>query len=277
MDTYNLPLPMKTAPILNISAYKFVRLPDAPALRDALHERAQSLALKGTVLLAEEGINLFLAGPADAVRAWVATLKADARFVDLAPKESWSDAVPFKKLLVKVKPEIIRMNHPAIRPDALERAPAVTATTLARWLDQGHDDAGRPLVMLDTRNAFEVDYGAFDNAIDWRIAKFSEFPEAVQQHRAELQGKTIVSYCTGGIRCEKAAIYLQQQDLDAPVYQLEGGILKYFEETKNAPHYHGGCFVFDQRESLDAGLAPDADIIRPASEAHRAPELKETA
>ena len=261
--------------VLNISAYKFVRLDDAPALREALHARALALNLKGTVLLAEEGINLFLAGTPDHIRAFVATLHEDARLADLAPKESWSEAVPFKKLLVKVKPEIIRMNHPAIRPDAQERAPAVAPATVARWLDQGHDDEGRPVVMLDTRNAFEVDYGAFDGAIDWRIHKFSDFPEAVQAHREELAGKTIVSYCTGGIRCEKAAIYLQQQGLDAPVYQLEGGILKYFEETnltgRGAPHYHGGCFVFDQREALDAGLAPATEIDRPVSEAHRAP------
>ncbi|HEY4081569.1 MAG TPA: sulfurtransferase [Burkholderiaceae bacterium] len=258
--------------ILNISAYKFVGLPDAPALRETLFERAQAQDLHGTVLLAEEGINLFLAGEPAAVRAWVDALRTDPRFADLQPKESWSEVVPFKKLLVKVKPEIIRMNHPAIRPDALERAPAVKPVDLARWLDQGHDDEGRPLVMLDTRNAFEVDYGAFDNAIDWRIEKFSDFPEAVKAHREELAGKTIVSYCTGGIRCEKAAIYLQQQGLDAPVYQLEGGILKYFEETQGAPHYHGGCFVFDQREALAADLAPATEVERPASEAHRAPQ-----
>jgi UPF0176 protein len=257
-------------PILNISAYKFVGLPDAAALRETLLLRATELNLKGTVLLAEEGINLFLAGPPEAIRAWVAALREDPRFADLAPKESWNDAVPFKKLLVKVKHEIIRMNHPAIRPDTQERAPAVTPATLARWLDQGHDDEGRPVVMLDTRNGFEVDYGAFDDAIDWRLHKFSEFPEAVQQHRAELAGKTIVSYCTGGIRCEKAAIYLQQQDLGSRIYQLEGGILKYFEETQGAPHYHGGCFVFDQREALDAGLAPATEVSRPDSEAHRA-------
>jgi UPF0176 protein len=258
------------APVLNISAYQFVGLPDCHALREALHARALALDLKGTVLLAEEGINLFLAGPGEAVRAWVATLRQDARFADLAPKESWSEAVPFKKLLVKVKPEIIRMNHPAIRPDQQARAPALPATTLARWLDQGHDDEGRPVVTLDTRNAFEVDYGTFEGAIDWRIAKFSDFPAAVQAHRDELVGKTVVSFCTGGIRCEKAAIYLQQQGLDTPVYQLDGGILKYFEETCGS-HYQGSCFVFDQREALDGGLAPATEIQRPASEAHRAP------
>ncbi len=260
---------MSNNSILNISSYKFVSLPDCHELRELLLQRAQTLSLKGTVLLAEEGINLFLAGAADDVRAWVDGLREDPRFADLAPKESWSLATPFKKLIVKVKGEIIRMNHPAIRPDALPRAPALPAATLARWLAQGHDDEGRKVVTLDTRNAFEIDYGSFEGAIDWRIDKFSEFPAAVQAHREELLGKTVVSFCTGGIRCEKAAIYLQQQDLDGPVYQLEGGILKYFEETGGA-HYQGSCFVFDQREALDAGLAPATCISRPASESHRA-------
>ncbi|HCY14657.1 MAG: sulfurtransferase [Curvibacter sp. GWA2_64_110] len=238
--------------ILNISAYKFVPLPDAAQLREQLLERAQALGLKGTVLLAEEGINLFLAGPGEAVRSFVAQLHADARFADIVPKESWSAHQPFKKMLVKVKPEIIRMNHPAIRP-AEGRAPAVPAATVKRWLDQGHDDEGRPVVTLDTRNDFEVDQGTFDNAIDWRISKFSEFPQAVLDHQAELQGKTVVSFCTGGIRCEKAAIFMREAGLDH-VYQLEGGILKYFEETGSA-HYHGNCFVFDERRGVGADLA----------------------
>ncbi len=238
--------------ILNISCYQFVPLPDAPQLRDLLHERALAAELKGTILLAEEGINMFLAGPAGAVRGFVDQLRADERFSALAPKESWSDTVPFRKMLVKVKREIIRMDHPAIRP-ANGRAPSVSPATLHRWLDQGHDDEGRPVVTLDTRNAFEVDAGAFDGAIDWRIAKFTEFPPALAAHKAELEGKTVVSYCTGGIRCEKAAILMREQGLDH-VYQLEGGILKYFEETDGA-HYHGGCFVFDGREVLESDLS----------------------
>lgn len=237
--------------ILNISAYKFVPLPDAQELRDRLHERAIALDLKGTVLLAEEGINLFLAGPGQAVRAFVALLQADPRLADLTPKESWSARQPFRKMLVKVKREIIRMNHPTIRP-AQGRAPAVPATTVRRWLDQGHDDAGRPVVTLDTRNAFEVDHGTFEGAIDWRIHKFSDFPAALQAHQAELEGKTVVSFCTGGIRCEKAAILMQETGLEH-VYQLEGGILKYFEETGGA-HFRGECFVFDEREALGADL-----------------------
>jgi UPF0176 protein len=236
--------------ILNISAYKFVDIADPQGLRDPWLARALDEGLKGTILLAQEGVNLFLAGPADAVRAFVGFMHQDARFADIEPKESWSDTQPFKRMLVKCKREIIRMNHPTIRPVG-GRAPAVRAETVKRWLDQGHDDQGRPVVTLDTRNAFEVDAGAFAGAIDWRINKFGEFPAAAQAHRAELEGKTVVSYCTGGIRCEKAAIYLQEMGLDS-VYQLEGGILKYFEEVGGA-HYQGDCFVFDER----IGLAPD--------------------
>jgi UPF0176 protein len=238
--------------VLNISCYKFVPLPDAADLRELLHERAMAAALKGTILLAHEGINMFLAGPAAAVRGFVDVLRTDPRFADLAPKESWSDTVPFRKMLIKVKREIIRMDHPAIQPSA-GRAPAVTPATLHCWLAQGHDDAGRPVVTLDTRNAFEVDEGTFDNAIDWRIDKFTEFPPALRSHKAELADKTVVSFCTGGIRCEKAAILMRQEGL-THVYQLEGGILKYFEETDGA-HYHGGCFVFDERRTLAADLS----------------------
>ncbi|QIL80579.1 sulfurtransferase [Diaphorobacter sp. HDW4A] len=239
-------------PVLNISSYLFVPLPDAEALRDVLHERAVNAGLKGTILIAEEGINMFLAGDADEVRGFIAELKQDARFATLEPKESWSDHQPFRKMLVKVKNEIIRMNMPTIRP-ASGRAPAVTPETLRRWLEAGHDDAGRPVVTLDTRNDFEVDEGTFDNAIDWRITKFTEFPDALRVHKAEFEGKTVVSFCTGGIRCEKAAILMQNEGIDN-VYQLEGGILKYFELTDGA-HYHGGCFVFDRREALGVDLS----------------------
>jgi len=239
--------------ILNISSYKFVPLNDLPVLRERLLDQTKSLGLKGTILIAEEGINFFLAGTAEQIRAFVGWLKQDQRFSDLDPKESWSDDQPFRKILVKIKKEIIRMNHPTIRPSA-GRAPAVTAETLNRWLDQGHDDEGRPVVTLDTRNAFEVDFGTFKNTIDYRISKFTEFPKAISAHKDELKDKTIVSFCTGGIRCEKAAIYMREIGLEH-TYQLEGGILKYFEET-DAHHYDGSCFVFDEREAIDPSLLP---------------------
>lgn len=242
--------------VLNIAAYRFVTLDELPALRLRLHDAAAARSLRGTILLAEEGINLFLAGEAAAVRDFVDTeLRADAHLAGLEVKESWSRAQPFRRLRVRIKREIIRMDHPAIRP-ADARAPAVDAATLARWLDAGRDDAGRELVMLDTRNGFEVDAGRFRGAIDWRIGKFTEFPAALDAHAHTLQGKTIVSYCTGGIRCEKAALLMRERGIEH-VLQLEGGILKYFEDV-GGRHFDGQCFVFDERVTLDERLAPAA-------------------
>ncbi|WP_096671639.1 sulfurtransferase [Polaromonas sp. AET17H-212] len=243
--------------ILNIAAYKFVTLEDLSGLQANVLEALQSRAIKGTVLLAEEGINLFLAAPRADIHDFLAWLRHDARFHDLEVKESWSHAQPFRKLLVRIKPEIIRMNHPAIQP-AAGRAPAVDAATLKRWLDAGHDDEGRPVVTLDTRNAFEVDVGTFRGAIDWRIDKFTEFPQALLAHRDELEGKTVVSFCTGGIRCEKAAIFMREAGV-SHVFQLDGGILKYFEETGHA-HFDGACFVFDARRALDPALQPRVNV-----------------
>ncbi len=241
---------------LNIAAYLFTPIDDAPVLRESLLANALARELRGTILLATEGINLFLAGDADAVRGFVADLHADPRFAALETKESWSDAQPFRRMLVKVKREIIRMDHPAIQP-AAGRAPGVDAATLKRWLDQGHDDAGKAIALLDTRNDFEVDHGTFDNAIDWRITKFTEFPRALQDHRDDLAGKTVVSFCTGGIRCEKAAILMREAGVEN-VLQLEGGILKYFEQVGGA-HYHGDCFVFDGRRTLAPDLSASAN------------------
>ena len=243
----------RTMDILNIAAYKFIALDRLPALQTALSDDLTARELRGTVLLAEEGINLFLAGPTFEIKEFLAWLRLDVRFSDLQVKESFSHTQPFRKLLVKIKPEIIRMNHPAIQP-AAGRAPAVDAATLKRWLDAGADDTGRPVVTLDTRNDFEVDVGSFKNAIDWRISKFTEFPQALLQHRASLAGKTVVSFCTGGIRCEKAAIFMHEAGVEN-VYQLDGGILKYFEVNGHA-HFEGECFVFDARRALDPALQP---------------------
>lgn len=246
--------------VVNIAAYRFVTLDDLPALQAAVREQASANGLKGTVLLAPEGVNLFLAGGRAGIDAWLDWLRHGpafaGRLADIEAKESLSARVPFRKLLVKIKREIIRMDHPAIRPEA-GRAPAVDGATLARWLRQGRDDLGREVVMLDTRNAFEVDHGTFRGAIDWRIERFTQFPAAVQAHKDELAGKTVVSFCTGGIRCEKAAIYMAQAGVEH-IYQLEGGILKYFEET-GGEGYDGACFVFDGREALDPALRPRLD------------------
>ncbi|MFS0793669.1 sulfurtransferase [Microbacterium sp. 1P10AE] len=239
------------ASVLNVSAYLFTRIDDPAALRPVLKARAAAAGLRGTILLAEEGVNLFLAGEPDAVRGFLDDLRADARFAPLAAKESWSETVPFGRLLVKVKREIIRMDRPEVRPQD-GRAPAVSPATLRRWLDRGTDDEGREVVLVDTRNAFEVDYGTFAGAKDWRIERFTQFPDAASTHRDELAGKTVVSFCTGGIRCEKAALYLRDEGLDA--YQLDGGVLGWFADQGDA-HWDGECFVFDEREALDPALS----------------------
>ena len=238
---------------VNISAYKFISLDNQPALREHVLERCNALVLKGTVLLAPEGINLFLAGTRQAIEGFIAWLHADHRFADIAPKESLSEAPPFGRMRVRLKKEIITMRLPTVRPEG-GRAPAVDAPTLQRWLAQGHDDDGRELLMLDTRNDYETAVGAFDDAVDCALASFTGFPAAIAADRERFDGKTVVSYCTGGIRCEKAALHMQ--DLGIPhVYQLEGGILKYLEQT-DGTHWHGDCFVFDERGAVDKSLQP---------------------
>jgi len=241
--------------VLNVSAYRFVHLADPQAWAARLRERAQACALRGTVLLAHEGINLVLAGAPGAMREFIAWLHRQSPFAELQTKDSQSQVVPFRRLRVKVKPEIIRMNQPTVAPQRA-RAPVVDAATLARWLDAGCDDSGRPVVMLDTRNAFEVDQGRFKGTLDWRLGKFSDFPGALRDHRDELRGKTVVTYCTGGIRCEKAALWMADAGLDR-VLQLDGGILRYFEH-QGARHFEGSCFVFDERVALDERLSPAA-------------------
>jgi len=238
-------------PYVNISGYKFITFNDTLAQRPQWRALCEALNLKGTILLSPEGINLFLAGTRTSIDRFLAWLRSDARFADFEVKESYSDTQPFTKMLVKLKREIITMKMPLIQPE-LGRAPAVAPRTLQRWLDQGHDDAGQPVVMVDTRNAFEVDVGTFNHTIDYRIKKFSEFPEVIAQHRDEFAGKTIVTFCTGGIRCEKAALHMKNVGFDS-VYQLDGGILKYFEDVGGA-HYTGDCFVFDYRTALNPQL-----------------------
>jgi UPF0176 protein len=238
---------------VNIAAYKFITFDDIEAMRPLYQEQCAQLSLRGTILLTPEGINLFLSGTRANIDAFLAWLRSDARFTDIEVKESYSAEQSHKRMLVKIKKEIITMRMPLIKPE-LGRAPAVDAVTLKRWLDQGVDDSGKLVVMVDTRNDFEVDVGTFDNVVDYRIKKFTEFPEVIAAHKDDFAGKTVVTFCTGGIRCEKAAIHMQETGYDN-VYQLEGGILKYFEEVGGA-HYTGDCFVFDYRTALNPKLEP---------------------
>lgn len=239
--------------IKNIAAYHFVPVADPDALASQLRTRAAASDLRGTILVAEEGVNLFLAGDAAAIDDFVAALRRDARFATITVKASVSEDVPFSQLKVKVKPEIISFRQPRSSPE-VGRAPAVAPSTLARWIGQGADDQGRRLVMLDTRNREEVAYGTFVDAMTLPIDNFTELPDAVLARRDALADATVVSFCTGGIRCEKAALWMRAQGMDN-VLQLDGGILGYFEAV-GGQGYDGACFVFDDRIALDPALAP---------------------
>jgi UPF0176 protein len=242
--------------ILNIAAYQFVPIDDVPALAAQLRERAEAGALLGSALIAPEGINLFLAGETTAIGAFVDDLRADPRFADLVVKESRSAAQPFARLKVKQKREIISFRRHDTSP-LQGRAPALAPTTLARWIEQGRDDDGRRLVLLDTRNREEVALGHFVGARSLPIDNFTALPDAVAEQRDALADATVVSYCTGGIRCEKAALWMQANGFEH-VWQLDGGILGYFEQV-GGYGYEGNCFVFDDRIALDPALQPLRD------------------
>ena len=232
--------------ILNVAGYRFVDLTELSVLQATLRAAGEAAALRGTILLSPEGINLMLAGePASLTRFLDEVILADSRFAGMDFRRSLSVTRPFDRFKVKIRREIITMRHPEADPVA-RQAPSLTPAELARWLDEG-----RPVRLLDTRNDFEVQVGAFEGAIDLGLKDFSEFPAAMASVPRDLP---IVMYCTGGIRCEKASLAM----LDAgfrDVYQLEGGILGYFAEVGGA-HYKGDCFVFDQRVALDTSLQP---------------------
>jgi UPF0176 protein len=252
--------------IRNIAAYRFVDIDDPAALAARLQALADAGALRGTVLVAGEGLNLFLAGAPAAIDDFLAALRTDPRFAEIEVKVSHSEAMPFGRLKVKVKPEIISFRMPDSAPRA-GRAPTVSPQDLARWIGQGHDDAGRRLALLDTRNREEIAYGTFADAVVLPIDNFTDLPEAVLARREALADATVVSFCTGGIRCEKAALWMRAQGMDN-VLQLEGGILGYFEAVGGFG-YDGACFVFDDRIALTPSLAP----IPPAGDAELSPAL----
>ncbi|UNK51238.1 sulfurtransferase [Lysobacter sp. S4-A87] len=242
--------------LLNIAAYHFTPIQHPQDLAAQLQARAQDLGLRGSMLVAGEGINLFLAGTDAAIHGFLDALRVQDGFADLIVKFSRSRRQPFARLKVKVKPEIISFRRDNASP-LTGRAPAVLPETLARWLDQGHDDAGKRVVMLDTRNREEFGYGTFNEALTLPIDNFTDLPQALEPHREALSDATVVSFCTGGIRCEKAALWMQAEGM-SNVLQLDGGILGYFERV-GGRHYDGRCFVFDERVALDPGLQPLID------------------
>ena len=235
-----------TLPIVNIAAYRFAPLQELPALRAELLALCRAGELRGTILLSSEGINLFMAGDAAAIETLLARLRAVPGLSPLAAKYSYTAHQPFRRLLVRIKREIIAFGVPGIAP-AERTSPKLAPRELKAWLDEG-----RPITLLDTRNDYEVKLGTFDNALAAGVDHFRDFPAAVAKLPAELKDQTIVMFCTGGIRCEKAGPYMESQGFKN-VLQLDGGILKYFEDCGGA-HYHGECFVFDQRVGVDPAL-----------------------
>lgn len=243
--------------IVNIAAYHFVPVDDPAALVARVRAWAEAQGLLGTVLVAGEGINIFLAGTGEAIEAFLAELRVDPCFADILVKYSHSATQPFARLKVKLKREIIAFRRENASP-LVGRAPTVSPETLMRWLDTGHDDAGRRVVMLDTRNREEFGFGTFVDALTLPIDNFTDLPEALAPHRDALRDATVVSFCTGGIRCEKAALWMHAEGMDN-VLQLDGGILGYFERVGGA-HYDGRCFVFDDRVALDPQLKPLVNV-----------------
>lgn len=239
--------------IVNIAAYQFTPIDDPAALVQKLRECAEAGGLRGTVLVASEGVNMFLAGTATPIATFLAMLRADARFFDIEVKQSLSATQPFARLKVRHKREIIAFRREDASPLA-GRAPTVAPARLARWIEQGHDEAGQPVVLLDTRNREEVRHGTFAGALTLPIDNFTDLPDAIAAQRESLSDATVVSFCTGGIRCEKAVLWMQANGI-ANVLQLDGGILGYFEHI-GSYGYDGGCFVFDERVALDPQLHP---------------------
>lgn len=241
-------------PVVNVSGYRFVRLEHLPLIQADMHTALAKTGVQGTVLLAEEGINIALAGSSQQVSAARGYLDSDERFSGLWLKESISDIVPFSKLKVRIRHEIIAFDGPEARARQLARptAPAMTPEDVRHWIDSGKD-----FTLLDTRNTYEIESGTFAQAEHLNIAHFRDFQSAI--HHALEAGtlnpdKPIVTFCTGGIRCEKAAPWLIEQGF-SEVHQIEGGVINYFERTGGV-HWQGDCFVFDDRVEIDKNLSP---------------------
>ncbi|MEO8044729.1 MAG: rhodanese-like domain-containing protein [Spartobacteria bacterium] len=230
----------------NLAAYQFVSLGDLPALQAELRLFCAEAGMRGTILLSPEGINLVVAAEAAACDRLLVRLRSLPGLADLRPKVSESEQQPFNRMLVKIKKEIIAFGVAGIDP-ARRPAPRITPRQLKQWLDEG-----RAVTLLDTRNRYETKLGTFRHARTLGLDHFREFPEAARALPGNLKDEPVVTFCTGGIRCEKAAPLLEMAGF-SNVFQLDGGILNYFEEC-GGDHYEGDCFVFDKRVALDAFL-----------------------
>ena len=239
--------------IVNIAGYRFVDLPDRDELRAPMIELCRTSNLRGTVLLAHEGINFFLAGTQRGIDAFLAYLNLDPRFLDVPLKTSHTNYQPFNRMNVRLKNEIISMGMEDVKPSEFT-GEVIEPTEFKQWLDEG-----KAVTVLDTRNDYEIRLGTFSKALELDLSSFRAFPAAVEELPEDLKDTPVVMFCTGGIRCEKASVVMLEAGFK-DVRQLKGGILGYFEEVGGA-HWEGDCFVFDHRVALTPELK-ESDAVQ---------------
>ncbi|MBC9957980.1 hypothetical protein J5M86_14995 [Yimella sp. cx-51] len=239
---------------VHIAFYRFVRIDDVAAFCDRLRELTDGLL--GTVLVAEEGVNGMLAAPQGQIDAFISAAAEDETlgraFDGITYKRTAYDRIPFSRMMVKAKKEIVPLGIDGLDMPARVDDVAATDVPPSEWRDLIQRD---DVVVLDNRNSFEFEVGRFRGAVDPRVVNFRDFREYVEQHAPQWrdEGKQVAMYCTGGIRCEKASPWMQ--DLGLKVHQLQGGILNYFKEIPDADaDFEGECFVFDNRVTLDTKL-----------------------
>lgn len=237
--------------VFNIAGYRFIDLHDRDELRDPFMNRCTDLGLKGTILLSPNGINFFLAGSEESVSEFIQYLESDRRFSGIPIKFSRTDYQPFRRMLVKRKNEIISLGDSEIKPSEFT-GPYIKPIEFKHLMDSGED-----ILVLDTRNDYETRIGSFEDSLELGISSFRDFPNAIASIPEEYKSKTVVMYCTGGIRCEKASAVMMNAGFE-DVKQLEGGILGYFKECGGS-YWDGDCFVFDQRVAVDSDLT-ETDI-----------------
>ena len=232
--------------IANITGYKFTPITDTKLLQEKIINLSEENNLKGTVLISDKGINFSVAGLIENTCKFVKVIKKDKQFSDIDIKTTFNEYQPFRKMLVRIKKEIISMGVDEINPYEFT-GEKIKPFELNKKLDAGED-----VILLDTRNEYEVRLGTFENAIDLNLDSFRDFPTKINSLREQIGDKEIVMFCTGGVRCEKASALMLKSGFKN-VKQIDGGVINYFKETGGA-HWNGDCFVFDDRVALDKEL-----------------------
>ena len=232
--------------IANITGYKFTPIEDELHLKETILRRSINLNLKGTVLISSKGLNFSVSGTKNNIDKFIVFIHSDSRFADVDVKITYNEYQPFRKMLVRIKKEIISMGVEEINPYQFT-GQKISPKELNDKLDNNEE-----IVLLDTRNEYEVRLGTFKNALDLDLDSFRDFPEEIEKLREDLNGREIVMFCTGGIRCEKASALMLKNGFEN-IKQIEGGVINYFKET-GGKHWNGDCFVFDDRVALNKDL-----------------------